>query len=551
MSFFSALLSSTAREIPYEAIVFIQWSQSNGGAPNGVQEGDLPAELQGTLLAEMYDHSTAALNGNGSWEPYRVGVNSNQPNTDTDGVGPDTKFIERMQQVIPNKIRLIKWAPGGIGLKLSAVNPNYNVASTINSSYDHYKKMAIGQVEQALRDLRLEENMGTRRILIAAIMQIQGEEDAKNSDVSTYYYSDLSDLVTGLLTVLSDKGYDTTLTDYILMRTHNNLPAGTFPYVADLRTEEQYFADNYKTDNPSMLLNNIHVINTDAYGLMVDNIHWDESGVISAGTDMAATQSTRDFGTTVKYTVGNNAAQDAIYLYNSLPIGWQTKIAEFIDTLDAAGEWYKLALVQLCVDTEANSLIDMRGNNVFVNTGATFTADSHFAFNGSSNYLSLGRVNAPAGQINYNKKLSQDSCQYGVWVKQNNNTTTAQALFGLDATRDFYLLQQPASDRMIFTANDATFGTYSNASDDYFKNATLYSLRRSGATARALLEGQTVLASDAQASTGIDTSRDMYIGARNGSSITNYANIETRFAYAGAGDIDMSILVPAVTALMS
>jgi hypothetical protein len=436
-------------------------------------------------------------------------------------------------------------------LKLSGVNPNYNIASTINGGYDHADKMINGQVEQALRDLRLEESIGTRRILIGGILQIQGEEDAKNSDVLTYYYTDLEAIVNALLTMLANKGYDTTYTDYVLVRTHNSLPAGTFPYAADLRTAQQDFVDDYKANNPTKKLRNVYLVDSDAYGRLVDDIHLDEAGVISAGTDIAATQIGRDFGTTVKYTVGNNAAQDAIYLYDDLSIGWQTKIAEFVDTLDTAGEWYKLSLVQLCVDTEANSLVDMRGNNTFTNSGATFTADSHFAFNGSSNYVDLGRTNAPAGSINYNKKLSQNSCQYGVWIKTNNNTTSAQALFGQAGTHSFYLLQQPVSNRMIFSANDITFGAYNNASDDFFKNDTLYSLRRSGATARALLEGTAVLASDAQASTGIDSARGFYIGARNGSTITNYGNYHTRFAYAGAGDIDMSILVPAVTTLLS
>jgi hypothetical protein len=523
------LIGSGGVSPQFDAYVFIQWSQSNGGAPNSVLEADLPAELQGVQPARFYDLSTGALNGAGTWADYRVGVACNQPNVDTDGVGPDAKLVEQLASVYSDKIYIIKWAPGGIGLKLDAVNPNYNIASEISGGYDHYKKL-LTVIEQALRDIRLEEGIDIRRIKIANIIEIQGEEDAKKSDVGTYYYSDLEDIVNGGLDLLSSKRYDTSSTDYTILRTHNNLPAGTFPYTSDLRTQQQYFVDNYKANNPSKLLNDIHILNTDAYDLLVDDIHWNEAGVISAGTDVAALQTVRSLGSPSTY-VGHNIADDVIYRVQTIggqtiSEAWKTKIGAFFTTV-GEDEWYKVTSFGMSLNG-ANALVDWRGNGtngtgLFTNNGATLTDYSHWDFNGTSNYINVGLRPTNTTVVNYNKRFTQNSAEIGAYCKQNDDKTTSiRSLFGLQATRHATIIQQPGSNRIIGYVNDATLLAYNNAADDYFNDATIYSMVRTASGARAMYKGETSVANDTTASTGLDGGYEFIVGAKNGSSITQY-----------------------------
>jgi hypothetical protein len=515
----------------YDAIISAQWSQSNGGNPNGVQEADLPAELQGVQPALMYDNESSGYNSTTSaWSPYRVGVNSNQPNVDTDGVGPDTKIIQMLSQEIPDKIYFFKLAPGGRGMKLDAVNANWNPASTLNSGYDWYKKFLYGQLEIGIRDIRLKQRIGIRRIKFANTYQIQGEQDGQQSDVSTYYYNDLTTWVNGMIDMLNEKNIDTSSMDYTLLQTHGNISAVTHPYLSDLRAAQASFVTNYKTANPTKSIGTVRLITTDEFGT-VDGVHWNEDGVIGAGLKAVTPQLGRNYGSPTTYAVGNNQAQDAFYQveYESeetLSDYWKNKIGNFIETI-GDDEWTKFVCLILPLNTATLALCDLRGNadqgkGRIINNGATIVPDSHFEFNGTSHYLDPRLRPTYTAGVNYNIKFTQNNAEFGVFIRTNDDLTGFRSPFGAQGTSHFTVIQQPGSNRLAYMANDLTQGFYTNAADDYFNANTIYRVRRTASNARALLKGTTVLASDTQASIGLDGNYSLTVGAKNGSSISQY-----------------------------
>jgi lysophospholipase L1-like esterase len=159
-------------------------------------------------------------------------------------------------------------------------------------------------------------------------------------------------------------------------------------------------------------------------------------------------------------------------------------------------------------DTVENALTDwgLMGIPERVST-PTFTAKSHFQFNGSSNYLRSHTL-----QDDTTNNVPTDFIEFAVTKTVTTAAGTEAYLFGKTNSTVHTRLKQGSDSVYHFESYDATDST--DSTDTKFQNDTLYAIGRSG-TAKKLRKGATELQSITQASTGGQTTRDTWIGAQN------------------------------------
>ena len=101
---------------------------------------------------------------------------------------------------------------------------------------------------------------------------MQGESDSTDATLASDYETNLTNFINQART---DFGF----TKFVLGRIHNTLPSGTYTEKATVRAAQ---------DAVAAADSNVEIINTDTYGLKVDNIHFNASGQQSLGSAFAS-----------------------------------------------------------------------------------------------------------------------------------------------------------------------------------------------------------------------------------------------------------------------
>jgi hypothetical protein len=223
--------------------VYFMFGQSNMGGKGALI--DLPARLD-QPLRNCYIWNT------GAWEVLEAGVNGSHQ----DLVGPIFEFAYRMREKFPNDIHYFVFhADASLGLAQDGSEEDWSTSSS-SEAYD----TALGYWNAAKATIH--------NYTIIGLCWMQGERDSRIEAKANAYNTNEETLFTAFNT---DFGAD----KVVVGKLHDSLPAGTYPYVDTVNTAKD---TNIKVHG---------TINTDSFGLLGDNIHFDTAGAIELGQNFA------------------------------------------------------------------------------------------------------------------------------------------------------------------------------------------------------------------------------------------------------------------------
>jgi hypothetical protein len=236
IQFFQMMLSTQAN-VEANIFVYAMIGQSNMDG-RGVT-ADLPAYMQGTI------NNCYFWNGS-TW----LGLTANNT-SGTGQVGPIGEFAYRMQEKYPTKQHYFVFeAQGGTSLAV-------NWEPGVGANYLNFQT----KWNAAMSDLA-GESYATR-----GACWMQGERDSVQQDYADAYEVNEQSFVSSINALIS-------VSNFIDGRIHNSLPIGTYPYFNTVRTAKD---NNYTNGYTNGL------IDSDAFTLKADSIHFDTGGAIQLG----------------------------------------------------------------------------------------------------------------------------------------------------------------------------------------------------------------------------------------------------------------------------
>lgn len=203
-------------------------------------------------------------------------------------------------------------------------------------------------------------------------------------------------------------------------------------------------------------------------------------------------------------------ATEVIARYSNLPTAYKMAIARFVDRRVAKNRWKNTILVlQVPMNTEANSLLDMMGNFNATNNGATFTPGYGFTFDGVNDYINTGFTPSTGGGTLY----TQNDGGIGVFLKKQNSPAATAALTGsLGSSTRRVNISQTGGTSINYRCNGANAIT--NLTDLYLKGGSFYTTTRTVSTTLVMNLNGGAFDSGGNTSNGL-SDQPVYLGALN------------------------------------
>lgn len=240
---FDSLAAATIVSSTATLAVFLLAGQSNADGRGAIDDLSPPYDSAQPLVLAYTD------GGGDPWPALIPGWNNDGENM----FGPEIKFgYDAVLRSNGIPIGIIKSAEGGTSLAVDWCKggDNYNDLMT--------------QITNA---------QGTRTIVIKALIWVQGERDAVQSDYANAYQFNLTQF-------LSDIRSDLSLPNLpvVICKLHTSLPVGSYPYASTVRAAQVAVAtaDSYAV-----------AVDTRDISLNVDNIHYDADGCLELGARAA------------------------------------------------------------------------------------------------------------------------------------------------------------------------------------------------------------------------------------------------------------------------
>lgn len=248
-----------------DCVLFSGQSNENGG---GV----------GTAVSPYVDFQSSYSFFNNQLSSFKFGVNNNHLPLELSYVCRQISFGKRYKDLTGKPILMLKYAYSGSCLV-------DNGTPYVNGLWQHdanpancngLKHSDIWLNDFVLPAIALAEKNGYRLNIIADAW-CQGEGDSILQNRAENYYDKAIELFDWRKSQLEPLGVLSPTFRPLITRIHNNFNAGTRPYLDVVRTALVDIATHYSAE----------WINSDAYSLFADNIHWNYSGQVQHGIDTA------------------------------------------------------------------------------------------------------------------------------------------------------------------------------------------------------------------------------------------------------------------------
>jgi len=259
-----------------KTIILIGQSNEEGGG-SGTPDAQYTGGQNGVYIFKKPTDNFSNTN-NGTIGNYLYGFNNNTRAFTMNYISPDPSLGYTYKQLSGEDICIIKWAYGGSILVDDGITTHTNGlwgknANIVRSNgLQHYDILVNNFIIPAVQ---LAASRGITLDIIAGHM-MQGEGDSQILYCANNWESECITFWDNIKTDLALYGINPNFKP-IISRCHNNFPLGQRPYINTVRTAQENVANHY----------NSYWIDTDAYGLFADDIHYNVAGQKQHGIDIA------------------------------------------------------------------------------------------------------------------------------------------------------------------------------------------------------------------------------------------------------------------------
>jgi len=237
----------------YPLIPIIGQSNADGREPM--------ANLQAEYTSSNPNPLVPFFNGT-IFSPIDDNPANNQHPTQNAEFGFEFSLGKKIADHLGHTAYMYKYGDGGIGLAQDGGETDWSPQST-GEAFDNFITTFIN----AKKELQIANKL----FFVPAIIWIQGENDAKTESKALAYQPNTIAFIDAIKSRLSIDP------PFIDMRIHNTLPIGTYAHKATVRTAK---------DNVAALRNDVIQVDTDAYGIDGDDIHYNAAGNDTGGQDL-------------------------------------------------------------------------------------------------------------------------------------------------------------------------------------------------------------------------------------------------------------------------
>ena len=270
--------------------LYILWGQSNITGGNLNTADPLDKDIAGSpVMYGITSSYTSATEGDRNFSnvygfkelTYQVNNEASYLKTH-DTHGPEFSFLKKITRDSPYPVMCLKWGRSGtrlVGYTASAV---WQIGD-VNSHYDRDMTKAIKRwIYEIRRGLWMNP-------IVRGLTVTQGIGDAQYTgagDLQTDFQTELENIIKAVVDDVENDGFTSVSKMRVwIALTHNNDPSQVKGN--EVRAAQQATADNFRTNHPTYAnkVLGLTTQNTNAYTLLADNVHWNETGQQTHGTD--------------------------------------------------------------------------------------------------------------------------------------------------------------------------------------------------------------------------------------------------------------------------